>query len=164
MEQPVEAVYHVDVEGTVTRVIDDLVRPNGILLSMDNRTLYVVDEAANQIHAYTVQADKSLVDGRKVADVPGPDGLTLDRDGNLYIAAKAGVVVLSPGGQELVTIPAPGWPSNCTFGGDDGRVLYVTLEDAIYSMPLNAQGIPAPWSQPTRVPMGTWGAIKGRWG
>ncbi len=160
MEQPVEGVYHIAPDGMITRVIGDFVRPNGILLSIDNRILYVMDEGANEVYAYTVQADASVTAGRKLADVPAPDGLTMDVQGNLYIAAQAGIVVLSPEGEQLATIPTPARPCNSTFAGKDSKTLYITAGNAIYTIRMNIRGRPAPCSQPTPVSKTTWGRLK----
>ena len=162
MEQPVEGVYHIAPDGTITRVIDDLVRPNGILLTADNKTLYVMDNGTDEVFAYTVQPDGSLTEGRKLADVPGPDGLTMDVQGNLYITASTGIVVLSPEGEELTTIPVPEVPANCTFAGPEDRTLYITARTSLYSIRLNIPGQPRPSKQPTPVPAKTWGELKGK--
>ncbi len=162
MEQLVEGVYHIAPDGMITRVIGDLVRPNGILLSIDNRILYVMDEGANEVYAYTVQADASVTAGRKLADVPAPDGLTMDEQGNLYIAARTGIVVLFPEGEQLATIPTPARPCNSTFAGKDGKTLYIAAGNAIYTIRLDIPGCPAPCSQPTPVSKTTWGRLKGK--
>jgi gluconolactonase len=142
MEQPVEGVYHIAPDGMITRVIGNLVRPNGILLSIDNRMLYVMDEGANEVYAYTVQADASVTAG------------------NLYIAAQTGIVVLSPEGEQLATIPTPARPCNSTFAGKDRKTLYITAGNALYTIRMNIPGRPAPCSQPTPVSKTTWGKLK----
>ncbi|MGD8240532.1 MAG: SMP-30/gluconolactonase/LRE family protein, partial [Armatimonadota bacterium] len=84
-EQDVEGVYRLDTAGKVTRVIDDMTRPNGLFISPDGKTLYVADTQERKLRAYTLQADGSATGGRDFATMTGgPDGMTLDREGNIY--------------------------------------------------------------------------------
>ena len=127
---------------TVTRVTFDTTRPNGLLFSLDYRTLYVAQsgrrpEEKRQLRAYPVRSDGSLGDHTVLHDFGehrGIDGMCLDTEGN--IVATAGnysggpgpmVYVFSPSGEILETHPVPvDWPTNCTFGGPDMTTLYVT--------------------------------------
>ena len=145
-EQDIEAVYRLAPDGTVTRVVDEMTRPNGIFTSPDGETLYVADSQDKKIRAYTLQDDGSATDGRDLISVaseqPGTaDGMTLDTDGNLYCTGGGGVWVISPEGQHLGTIEVPEVPANCTFGGAERNVLYITARASLYRIRLNATGL-----------------------
>jgi gluconolactonase len=70
----------------------------------------------------------------------GGDGCTLDEQGNLYVATGIGLQVFSSTGQALGTIAFPEQPSNATFGGTDGKTLYVTARTSVYSAPMSVRG------------------------
>lgn len=145
MEMEVEGVYFLPRRGKLTQVIDDLVRPNGLILSLDNRILYVVDNGAKTIWAYNVQADGTLAGGRKFADMDldapgGGDGMTIDERGNIYCAGQGHIWIWGPEGKLLAKIATPEGPANCTFGGPDGRTLYITARQGFYCVELNVAG------------------------
>jgi gluconolactonase len=158
----VEGVYRIDPDGTVTRVIGrELERPNGVLVSADDRFLYVADNNNNTVGGArklwrlglrqdgTVDfTDRTLLydwgTGR------GPDGVKQDRQGRLYVAAgltkpnppfepagdkKGGIYVLGPDGALLAFLPVPrDEVTNCAFGGDDLKTLYITAGGTLYSI------------------------------
>jgi gluconolactonase len=139
-EQPVEAVYRIAPDGKVTRVIEDMVRPNGVIIGPGEKTLYVADSERKVIRAYDVAEDGSVNNGRDFAQVQGtPDGMALDAMGNLYCAAD-GVWVFDYAGNKLGVIAIPETPSNCTFGGADGKTLYVTARTSVYRINLGVAG------------------------
>ncbi|MBL7038810.1 MAG: DUF1080 domain-containing protein [Pirellulaceae bacterium] len=145
MEMEVEGVYFLPRRDKLARVIDDLVRPNGLILSLDNRTLYVADNGAKTIWAYDVQPDGTLAGGRKVAemdlDAPGGgDGMTIDQRGNIYCAGQGHIWIWDPQGKVLAKIATPEGPANCTFGGPDGKTLYITARQGFYCVQLNVAG------------------------
>ncbi|MBM3499233.1 MAG: SMP-30/gluconolactonase/LRE family protein [Armatimonadetes bacterium] len=145
-EQDCEGVYRLAPDGTLQRVIDDMTRPNGIFISPDGRTLYVADSEERKIRAYTLQADGSTAEGRDFVDMrtdaPGvPDGMTLDADGNIYCTGGGGVWVVAPDGTHLGTIAVPEVPANCTFGGPDNHVLYITARSSVYRVSLLTTGL-----------------------
>lgn len=108
-------------------------QPNGVALSPDERTLYVTDTASGEVHAWSVATDGSLSDRRVFADgLSTPDGMCLDRLGNVWVATWGeGVVVLSPSGARIAVLSAPTAATNCAFGGD-GRDLWVTGQTALH--------------------------------
>jgi gluconolactonase len=135
-EQPVNGVYRRDPNGTVTLIDGSLSFPNGILLSPDGRTLYVSNSDPHRAiwMAYRLDARGNAIDRRVFADVtaevaqdrPGlPDGMAIDRRGNLFASAPGGIAVISPAGRILGRIETGTAIANCTFGGD-GRTLYMT--------------------------------------
>jgi gluconolactonase len=150
MTQDKMAVYYVAPGGKVTRLIDDLPRPNGVILSPDERTLYVLPSGSPNVMAYSVETPGQLGPGRVFCKLEqaaegqprGGDGLTVDTKGNLYLTQPAlkAIQVVSPEGKTLGLITFPENPSNCTFGGKDMKTLYVTARTSIYSVPMEATG------------------------
>lgn len=141
MEQDVEGVYYLPRRGELTRVIDDLVRPNGLVLSLDNKSLYVADNGAKTIWKYDVQENGSLANGAKWVDMDGGgDGMTIDERGNIYCAGGGAVHVWNPAGQLLFKIQPPEGPANCIFGGKDGKTLFMTARKGFYSVKMNVAG------------------------
>ncbi len=145
MEMDVEGVYHLPRRGKLKRVIDDLVRPNGLILSLDMRILYVVDNGAKTIWGYDVELDGSLSGGRKFAEMDleaqgGGDGMTIDQRGNIYCAGQGHIWIWNPQGEVVGKIATPEGPANCTFGGPDGKTLYITARTGFYSIKLNVAG------------------------
>jgi len=137
LEQDKEAVYYVAPDGKVSRVADTLARPNGVMLSGDAKTLYVADEGAGKIVAFEVKEDGTLGKARDFAAVRA-DGMTLDERGNLYAAARGGIVVLDKSGGQVTVIPVPENPTNCTFSG---TTLYVTAQTSLYRIAMKVRGI-----------------------
>lgn len=131
-------VYRVTPKGQVSLMIDNLTFPNGIAFSPDEKTLYVAvsDPKKPFIMAYDVKADGTLVNGRvffnastlMAPDRKGlPDGLKVDRKGNLFATGPGGVLVISPQGKLLGTILTGEATANCGWG-NDGSVLYITAD------------------------------------
>jgi gluconolactonase len=155
-----EAVYRVDPEGTIARVVDSLTRPNGILVSGDGRTLYVAENAspggAVQLWAFDLDAHGTAQRGRILYDFGGGrgiDGMTLDADGRIWATAgtkeKAGIYVFMPDAKRrtarLVTFIAMDEdPTNCTFGGPGRDVLYVTTTSSLYRIRTSVRGQKSP--------------------
>ncbi len=150
VELPSEAVYALvpdldQPEGTmqiyaITRIIDNLVRPNGIGLSPDNQTLYVNDHGDEKIWAYPILKPGQVGDGRllnDLADLGGPDGMTVGPKGNIYTTIYGkGVLILSPDGERLGFLDTGPQTTNCVFGAD-GKTLYVTAEKSLKRVVLN---------------------------
>src|SRR5690606_7808925 len=146
-DQPVEGVYYIAPGGKVTRVVDDLPRPNGVLVTQDGKSLLVANINRRQIIRYHIEAPGKLSKGSVIftgeeeADGGGPDGMSLDAQGNIYATYKS-LVVLEPEGKLIGRIEIPEGPANCAFGGDDNRTLYVTARTSLYSVPMKVAGIP----------------------
>jgi len=137
-ELDLEGVFRVEPDGRVELATRDVQKPNGILVSPDQRTLYLADSnprGNQQLVTFSIESDGSLTDKRVLVDFGagkrGIDGMTLDREGRIYAAAgaggEAGVYVFDPSGKLLALIPTPGDPTNCVFGvRKESHVLYVT--------------------------------------
>jgi gluconolactonase len=142
-------VYRLSADGRLTLVIKDLKAPNGIAFSPSEKTLYVsnADPADPVWIAYEVQEDGTVANGRVFFDATpwvktakgGPDGMKVDRNGNLFAAGPGGIYVVAPDGVLLGTIETGGATSNCAWG-NDGSVLYITADTAIYRIKLNTTG------------------------
>lgn len=143
-----EAFYYRDAKGSVTRLGDNLPAPNGVILSPDEKTLYIIPSMQKQMIAYPVEAPGKLGDGKVFCELAqkdpagngGGDGLTIDTKGNLYITSATGVQVYSPEGKQLGTIEFPEQPANCTFGGPENKTLYVTARTGLYAVEMEATG------------------------
>ena len=139
MEQDVEGVYYVNRGRKISRVVDDIERPNGIELSNDDKTLYVADTGSGSVFAFDVQGPGKLANKRKFADI-GCDGMTIDADGNVYLTNGKFVHVYDPAGNELRKIEFPEAPANVTFGGPNRSTLFVTARNGLYSMETSTTG------------------------
>ncbi|MEM9280342.1 MAG: SMP-30/gluconolactonase/LRE family protein [Verrucomicrobiota bacterium] len=139
MELDEEAVYYVSGDGNVLLATDDVVKPNGITFSPDFDVLYVADPGAETIWAFDVTAPGEIVNKRAFASI-GSDGMTVDERGNVYCTWKGEVWIFSPEGEELARIECPESPANCTFGGPEGKTLYITARTGFYAIDLNVAG------------------------
>jgi gluconolactonase len=144
-------VYYADPKGVVTKYGQD-VTPNGIVLSADEKTLYVTD--GPELAVFDVQADGSLTNQRAFGKYDNNgDGLSIDSMGRVYVTTSAGVVVLSPKGDNLGTIPTPRGVITGAFGGPDKKTFFILARGAtdadgnevanaaqVWSIPMIAQG------------------------
>ncbi len=169
--QPTMSVYRIDPDGRVNRIISDAGKPNGLLVSPDQSTLYVVsndngaldftrlgeDEATQRgpmvIWAYDLSPDGSAGNRREFVNFAPYDsagGLAADVDGNIYAAVRRadapGIYVYNKDGKELASIPTDSLlPTNLAFGrGADANLLYVTAGGALYQVRMSNQGYQLP--------------------
>lgn len=169
VEQPGFAVYRVDPDGNVDRIITNAGKPNGVLVSPDNKTLYVAsledsnnwfgafqrDDSEpvlpghNLLQAFDLAEDGTASNRRVLVDYGsenGPDGMIADVEGNIYVAERAlgrtGISIRDPLGTELGFIPVEGeLPTNVGFGrGDEKNVLYVTSGKSLYKIRVRNNG------------------------
>lgn len=132
LEQDGQHVYYLPQDGGgLKRVVDDMVKPNGIIGTPDGRTLYIADHGGNKLYSYRIDRPGVLTDKKLFADT-GSDGLTLDSRGNLYVTTDA-VYVYSPEGKLLRKIEVPERPSNVCFG-QDGKTLFITARTSLYAL------------------------------
>jgi len=144
-ELPFQGVYKIAPDGKLTLLVQDFDRPNGIALSPDEKTLYVDDSVRLHVRAFDVAADGSISNGRVLAELksqrPGvPDGLKVDRQGNLYVTGAGGVWVFDKAGKHLGTIVLSELPANCAWGDKDFRTLYLTARTGLYKIRLKIPG------------------------
>ncbi|AHJ96908.1 SMP-30/gluconolactonase/LRE family protein [Hymenobacter swuensis] len=148
-EQPGSYVYRRSAKGTVTHEITDLTLPNGLALTADGRNLFVSqsDSLRPVLMMYPVRGNGKLGAGRVFFDMQPlprqpkevPDGLKLDRAGNVWATGHGGLVVISPQGQHLGTIEVGEVISNCAWG-DDGSTLYFTAGSFVCRVKTLVQG------------------------
>lgn len=143
------AVYYLPLGASAAvRVIDELTQPNGVLLSPDEKTLYVFPSGTPDMRAYSIEAPGKLGPGRVLCSLKqvegknngGGDGCEVDAKGNVYIASALGLQVFDPQGKLLGIIAFPEQPSNACFGGRDHKMLYVTARTSVYSVPMEVAG------------------------
>jgi sugar lactone lactonase YvrE len=152
-ELDVMGVYYISAAGELSRVIDSLRRPNGILVSACGKRLYVAEPDRRELHLFPIETPGKLGQGKVIftgdaeADGGGPDGMVLDLEGNIYATYRS-IVVLDPAGGLTGRIAVPEQPANCTFGGPDGRTLFITARTSLYKLETRVAGLP---------PRSTWG-------
>lgn len=170
VDQPFMAVYRVDPDRSIHRIITDAGKPNGVCVSPDQRTLYVVSnengttgigrvpETAPVLRgrmallAYDLAADGSAKFRKVLVDYApedGPDGLVADVEGNLYVAvrrvSRPGIVVYTPEGKERAYIRTPNLPTNVGFGrGADANMLYFTEGGNVHRIRVKKAGYQLP--------------------
>jgi len=123
----------------LTRVTDDLKKPNGITGTPDGKTLYVSDIGARQTWSYDIQPDGTLTHKTFFCAL-GSDGMTIDTAGNLYLTGR-GVTVFDKTGQQIDHIDVPEkWTANVCFSGPERRTLFITASESFYSIRLRFAG------------------------
>lgn len=166
----IEGVYRIDPDGRVTRIIvHEVDRPNGLVVTPDDKYLFVADNnnnavgGAHKLFRFDLKADGTVdfASQKLIHDwkaTRGPDGMKLDSAGRLFVAAglnrqnppfetqpqpTAGVYVFSPEGKLLEFIPIPrDETTNCAFGGDDLKTLFITAGGSLWSVPVETAGRP----------------------
>src|SRR5215471_7858046 len=124
-ESPSSSVFYLRADGKLSRPADDVKNANGIMLSPDEKTLYVTSGEAGII-SYDIQPDNTLKNRRTFAKPEGGvDGLAIDSDGRLYDCSSLGIQVFSPKGEHLGLIPIPRGTTTLAFAGPDKKTLYV---------------------------------------
>lgn len=142
-EQASCRLYRVDpVTGAVEVAADDFDQPNGLALSLDERTLYVVDSGRQQLRAFEVGDTGKLSGGEVLATVTGRfgyDGIRLDDEGRIWAAVGAGVRCYHPDGTLLGGFTVPELVANVEFGGEKRNRLFITATTCLYSIRLGAR-------------------------
>ncbi|TWT55793.1 Gluconolactonase precursor [Thalassoglobus neptunius] len=129
-------VYYIPADGSpIKRVIDDLVKPNGVIGTADGKKLFVADPGAQKTYAYEITAP-GVLGKRTLAADSGSDGLSVDSLGNLYVTGPS-IRVFNTDAQEIASIPVPENAANMTFGGADGKTLFITARTGLYFVKLN---------------------------
>jgi gluconolactonase len=139
LEQGGYHVYYLSADRKqLTRVIDDLKMPNGILGTSDGKLLYVADPGDGKTYRYAIQGPGKLGE-RKLFAEQGSDGLTLDNRGSLYLTDR-GVTIYSPDGKLAEKIAVPEGPANVCFGGKDRDTLFITARTSLYAVKMRVKG------------------------
>jgi len=136
-----ECVYYLAPDNkTLTRIIDDLKQPNGIIGTPDGMLLYVADIGASKTYRYRILADGSLKEKKLFCEM-GSDGMTIDSENNIYLTGK-GVSVFDPEGKRIEHIDvAEPWTANVCFGGKDRQTLFITASKCLYSLRMAVHGV-----------------------
>lgn len=138
-----EHVYSITPDpSAVIRVIDDMVKPNGLIGTPDGATLYVTDPGAGKTYRYTIGEGGALLDKTPLCDVGG-DGMTMDAQGNVYIASTD-IMIFDPSGAQIGIIDIPERPTNITFGGPERDILFITARTAVYTLKMAVTGAQRP--------------------
>jgi gluconolactonase len=169
IDQPIQAVYRIDADGSLHRIITDAGKPNGVAVSPDQKSFYLISndngttgigrlpkdakthKGQMALLAYDLASDgttkfrKTLVD---YAPQDGPDGMVCDTEGNLWVAVRdetrPGIYVYSPDGKELGYIKTE-IPTNVGFGrGKESKTLYITAGKSLYRLKVNRDGYQLP--------------------
>jgi gluconolactonase len=144
MEQGGQYVFYLAPDlQTLTPVVTDLQQPNGIIGTPDGRFLYVGDYGGGKTYRYRIQPDGTL--GEKTLFCSqGSDGMTIDQEGDVYFTGLPSpgtfVNVYNRSGQKIETISVPEVTANVTFGGVDGKTLFITARTSLYALRMRVQG------------------------
>ncbi len=145
-----QGVYRISTDGKLTLLTKEMKFPNGLAFSPDEKTLYVaMSDPDNAIWmAFEVNSDGTLGKGRKFFDTTAefkagklglPDGMKVDKQGNLFATAPGGVYVFTPDGTHLGTIDTGQATANCNWGGD-GSVLYMAADKYLMRIQTTTKG------------------------
>jgi sugar lactone lactonase YvrE len=139
-------VYRISPHGELVLLADDFDMPNGLAFSPDESILYVNDSFRGHIRAFDVANDGSISNGRLFAELKGnepggPDGMKVDREGNVYCTGPGGIWVTNPAGKHLGRIFMPEGPANFNWGDSDWKTLYITAKTSVYRLGLLIAGI-----------------------
>ncbi len=150
-----QGVFRLDAAGSVSLLTKELSQPNGLAFSPDGKRLYVDDSEKRNIRVYDFKKDGTIHNGRIFGEEPGaahdgvPDGMKLDREGNIYVTGPQGIWVWDPAGHHLGTIVVPEQPANLAWGDSDLKTLYITATTSIYKLKTNVSGfVPYPINNP----------------
>lgn len=143
---PFNGVYRL-ANGNLQLLYKDFDAPNGIAFSPDEKYLYVDDSASKTYWRFETQPDGTIANGKLFFDMSSskdagvPDGIKIDRKGNIYGVGPGGVWILTPEGKHLGTIKPPEDPANLAWGDADGQTLYLTARTGLYRIHLKIPGI-----------------------
>lgn len=143
MQQDGENVWKLSPDRkSLQKAAGGFVRPNGIVGTPDGRFLYVADIGADKTYVFTILPDGSLTNRKLFAEM-GSDGMTLDEMGNVYLTGK-GVTVFNRRGRKIAHIPVgAAWTANVCFGGSDGKTLFITASEYLFSVRMKVRGAAA---------------------
>ncbi len=141
-----QGVFRLDASGKVTLLTKELSQPNGLAFSADGKKFYVDDSQQRNIRVYDFRADGTIANSRIFGEEPGgrgdgvPDGMKVDRDGNVYVTGPQGIWIWDAAGHHLGTIVMPEQPANLAWGDSDLGTLYITATTSVYKLRTAAHG------------------------
>ena len=138
LQQDGEHVYYIPRGGEVMRVVDWMKRPNGLIGTPDGSTVYITDAGAGQTWRFTCGEDGSLCEQALFVE-QGGDGMTIDAEGNVYLATDA-VVAFNPQGEQIMRVELPVRPTNMCFAGEGLQTLFITARNAVYTLQMRVCG------------------------
>ncbi len=154
-ELPYQGVFRLDTAGKVTLLTKEMSQPNGLAFSPDGKKFYVDDSKQRNIRVYDFERGGTLANGRILGEEPGekgegvPDGIKVDRKGNLYVTGPGGIWIWDAQGQHLGTILTPEQPANLAWGGPDLSTLYITATTSVYLLDTLTTGF-VPYLKPSK--------------
>jgi gluconolactonase len=140
MPQDTQCVYFLNPDlKTAIRVATDLIKPNGIIGTPDEKILYVADIGGKKTWSYSINNDGTLRNKRLFCEL-GSDGMTIDEKGNLYLTGN-GVTVFNKKGKQICNIAVPEkWTANVCFGDPDKKSLFITATTGLYRIRMRVRG------------------------
>ncbi|HWF65695.1 MAG TPA: SMP-30/gluconolactonase/LRE family protein [Acidobacteriaceae bacterium] len=145
-EIPFQGVYRLDKHGNVRLLTKDLAQPNGLAFSPDGKLLYIDDSKKKNILVYRFHRNGTISGSRIFGTEHGssadgvPDGMRIDRAGNLFVTGPKGIWVWNSAGVNLGRIEMPEQPANLSWGGTDNSVLYITATKSVYMLNTKTRG------------------------
>ena len=144
-----QGVYRLSADyETLTLLVDDFDRPNGICFSPDESILYINDTERMHVRAFDVQSDGTIANGRVFGEEEGdngkPDGMKVDVQGNVYLTGPNGIWVFASNGTHLGIILVPERAANLAWGGDDWKTLFITASTSVYRIACKIAGVAVP--------------------
>jgi gluconolactonase len=151
-----QGVYRIPPDGGDPELVvaeDEFEQPNGLCFSPDESLMYINDTPRALIRVYDVRADGTLTNGRLFFEGIGngvieegvPDGMKCDERGNVWVTGPGGVWVISPEGEHLGVIEVPENVGNLTWGGSDGKTLYMPSSTSLYRVSTKVASAPLPY-------------------
>jgi gluconolactonase len=145
-EIPFQGVYRLGTDGSMRLLVKDLSAPNGLAFSPDGKRLYIDDSKMREIRVYDVGRNGGLSNPRLFGREEGPprtgvpDGMRVDRRGNLFVTGPLGIWVWAPNGKHLGTIVLPENAANLAWGDADLRTLYIMATSSVYRLKTKTRG------------------------
>ena len=134
-----QKVYYLKKKNDPVVVVDNMIKPNGIIGTPDGKYLYIADIEGNKTYKFTVANDGSLKDQTLFVS-QGSDGMTMDDKGDIYLTGK-GVTVYNKEGEKIEHIDVPAdWTGNITFAGKEKNILFITASQNIYTLKMKVKG------------------------
>ena len=175
-----QGIFRISTFGELQLLDSTLNLPNGICFSQDESKLYVNDSQVRIIYVWDVVDDSTIANKRELARINPlgyADGMKIDSSGNIFCAGPQGIWVFSPDGTPLDTILVPLTPSNCNWGNEDRKTLFITASTNVYKIRLAPvtdvrdegylpgnfelyQNYPNPFNPTTKI---SWQSAVGSW-